>query len=67
MVFPARHELSEERKSSSEREEKMKTELEAMEVRLEEKRKRSAELLQEVPLPPPQLASFTELAATDSE
>ncbi|TWW81260.1 centrosomal protein of 55 kDa [Takifugu flavidus] len=44
----SRRELCEERKSSSEREEKMRMELEAMGVRLEEKKKRCAELLQEV-------------------
>lgn len=52
-----RHELCEERKSSSEREEKMRMELEAMDVRLDEKKKRSAELLQEVPPLSPQSAA----------
>lgn len=48
--FYFRQELCEERKLSSERAEKMRMELEAMGLRLEEKKRRSAELLQEVPL-----------------
>lgn len=39
-------------------------ELETMDIRLEEKKKRSAELLQEVPLPPQNVASFMELVST---
>lgn len=57
LLPPPRRELCEERKSSSEREEKMRMELEAMGVRLEEKKKRCAELLQEVPRLPPQNAA----------
>lgn len=54
---PPRRELCEERKSSSEREEKMRMEVEAVGVRLEEKKNRCAELLQEVPRLPPQNAA----------
>lgn len=43
----SRHEVCEERKVSSER---MRVELESMDIRLEEERKRSAELLQQVTL-----------------
>lgn len=43
-----RHEVSEERKVSSERTERMRVELESLEVRLEEERKRSADLLLQV-------------------
>lgn len=50
VFFLFRQELCEERKLSSERAEKMRMELEAMGLRLEEKKRRSAELLQEVPL-----------------
>lgn len=45
-----RHEVSEERKVSSERTERMRMELESLEVRLEEERKRSADLLLQVAL-----------------
>lgn len=58
MFFYFRQELCEERKSSAERAEKMRMELEAMDIRLEEKKKRSAELLQEVPLPLHQRSCF---------
>lgn len=44
----SRHEVSEERKVSSERTERMRVELESLEVRLEEERKRSADLLLQV-------------------
>lgn len=44
----SRHEVCEERKVSSERADRMRAELESMDVRLEEERKRSAELLQQV-------------------
>lgn len=64
-VFSFRQELCEERKSSSERAEKMRMELEAMDFRLEEKKKRSTELLQEVPLSPQNVASFIELLSTE--
>ncbi|XP_041671412.1 centrosomal protein of 55 kDa isoform X2 [Cheilinus undulatus] len=43
-----RHEVCEERKASSDRADRMKAELECMDIRLEEERKRSAELLQQV-------------------
>ncbi|GAA6214264.1 centrosomal protein of 55 kDa-like isoform X2 [Lates japonicus] len=43
-----RHAVSEERKVSSERADRMRVELENMDIRLEEERKRSAELLQQV-------------------
>ncbi|XP_029311801.1 cone cGMP-specific 3',5'-cyclic phosphodiesterase subunit alpha'-like isoform X2 [Cottoperca gobio] len=43
-----RHVVSEERKVSSERSDRMRTELESMDIRLEEERKRSAELLLQV-------------------
>ncbi|XP_029383652.1 centrosomal protein of 55 kDa isoform X2 [Echeneis naucrates] len=43
-----RHEACEERQVSSERADRMRVELENMDVRLEEERKRSAELLQQV-------------------
>ncbi|KAM6964036.1 centrosomal protein of 55 kDa isoform 2-T2 [Tautogolabrus adspersus] len=43
-----RHEACEERKVSTEREDRMRSELESVEIRLEEERKRSAELLQQV-------------------
>lgn len=43
-----RHEVSEERKVSSERTERMRMELESLEFRLEEERKRSADLLLQV-------------------
>lgn len=56
-----RQELCEERKSSSEQAEKMRMELEVMAVELERKEKRSAKLLQEVPLSLQNLASFIEL------
>lgn len=42
--------MCEERKVSSERAERMRVELESMDIRLEEERKRSAELLQQVTL-----------------
>lgn len=45
-----RHEVSEERKVSSERSERMRVELESLEVRLEEERRRSADLLLQVAL-----------------
>ncbi|XP_026206330.1 centrosomal protein of 55 kDa [Anabas testudineus] len=44
----SRHAVCEERKVSSERADRMKAELENMEIRLEEERKRSAELLLQV-------------------
>lgn len=44
----SRHVVSEERKVSSERSDRMRAELESMDVRLEEERKRSAELLLQV-------------------
>ena len=44
----SRHVVSEERKVSFERSDRMRAELESMDVRLEEERKRSAELLQQV-------------------
>ncbi|KAI3365253.1 hypothetical protein L3Q82_010347, partial [Scortum barcoo] len=44
----SRHEVCEERKVSSERADRMRAELESMDVRLEEERKRSAELLLQV-------------------
>ncbi|KAF3704397.1 Centrosomal protein of 55 kDa [Channa argus] len=43
-----RHAVCEERKGSSERADRMRVELETMDLRLEEERKRSAELLQQV-------------------
>lgn len=43
-----RHAVCEERKVSSERADRMRVELENMEIRLEEERKRSAELLMQV-------------------
>ncbi|XP_044034907.1 centrosomal protein of 55 kDa isoform X1 [Siniperca chuatsi] len=43
-----RHEVCEERKVSSERADRMRVELESMDIRLEEERKRSAELLLQV-------------------
>lgn len=43
-----RHDVSEERKVSFEREDRMRAELESMDMRLEEERKRSAELLLQV-------------------
>ncbi|CAJ1081043.1 centrosomal protein of 55 kDa isoform X3 [Xyrichtys novacula] len=43
-----RHEVCEERKVSSERTDRMRAELEGMDIRLEEERKRSAELLHQV-------------------
>lgn len=64
IFFYFRQELCEERKSSAEQAEKMRMELEAMDIRLEEKKKRSAELLQEVPLPPQNLAACIELVST---
>lgn len=45
-----RHEVCEERKVSSERAERLRVELESVDIRLEEERKRSAELLQQVTL-----------------
>lgn len=48
--IPSRHEVCEERKASSERADRMRAELESMDVRLEEERKRSAELLLQVTL-----------------
>lgn len=42
--------MSEERKAASERTERMRMELESLEVRLEEERKRSADLLLQVAL-----------------
>lgn len=44
----SRHAASEERKVSSERADRMRVELENMDIRLEEERKRSAELLLQV-------------------
>lgn len=44
----SRHEVCEERKVSSERTERMRVELESMDVRLEEEKKRSADLLLQV-------------------
>ncbi|KAM8729935.1 centrosomal protein of 55 kDa [Acanthopagrus schlegelii] len=46
--FSNRHEACEERKVSSERADRMRAELESVEIRLEEERKRSAELLLQV-------------------
>ncbi|XP_074518606.1 centrosomal protein of 55 kDa isoform X2 [Halichoeres trimaculatus] len=46
--FSSRHEVCEERKVSSERADRMRAELESMDIRLEEERKRSAELLLQV-------------------
>lgn len=43
-----RHEMCEERKVLTERAERMRAELESMDIRLEEERKRSAELLLQV-------------------
>lgn len=51
-----RHEACEERKVSSERAERMRVELESMDVRLEEEKKRSADLLLQV--------AFTSAAAS---
>lgn len=50
MWIPSRHGVCEERKVSSERAERMRVELDSMDVRLEEEKKRSAELLQQVTL-----------------
>lgn len=44
----SRHEACEERKVSSERADRMRAELESVDIRLEEERKRSAELLLQV-------------------
>lgn len=44
----SRHAVCEERKVSSERADRMRVELENMDIRLEEERKRSAELLLQV-------------------
>lgn len=46
----SRHDVSEERKVSFERADRMRAELESMDMRLEEERKRSAELLLQVTL-----------------
>ncbi|XP_030256001.1 centrosomal protein of 55 kDa isoform X1 [Sparus aurata] len=46
--FSNRHEACEERKVSSERADRMRAELESVDIRLEEERKRSAELLLQV-------------------
>nr|XP_046232203.1 cone cGMP-specific 3',5'-cyclic phosphodiesterase subunit alpha' isoform X1 [Scatophagus argus]XP_046232204.1 cone cGMP-specific 3',5'-cyclic phosphodiesterase subunit alpha' isoform X1 [Scatophagus argus] len=46
--FSNRHVVSEERKASSERADRMRVELESVDIRLEEERKRSAELLLQV-------------------
>lgn len=46
----SRHVVCEERKVSSERADRMRGELENMDIRLEEERKRSAELLLQVTL-----------------
>lgn len=46
----SRHEVCEERKVSFERADRMRVELESMDFRLEEERKRSADLLQQVTL-----------------
>lgn len=46
----SRHEVCEERKVSFERADKMRAELDSMDLKLEEERKRSAELLQQVTL-----------------
>ncbi|XP_073345099.1 centrosomal protein of 55 kDa [Pagrus major] len=46
--FSNRHEVCEERKVSSERADRMRAELESVDIRLEEERKRSAELLLQV-------------------
>ncbi|XP_035468898.1 centrosomal protein of 55 kDa isoform X1 [Scophthalmus maximus] len=58
--FSSRHAVCEERKVTSEREDRMRVDIENMDVRLEEERKRSAELLMQVNMLQKSLLNQTE-------
>lgn len=61
----SRHEVCEERKVSSERAERMRVELESMDVRLEEEKKRSADLLLQVAFTPAAVLPMVTICKTE--